>query len=384
MGNEEPIWEIDPVALRERVLKSLRAQGFSVSNEHVVLPNSTDKVAIRRAHETAVEHRIELARAGLERHEERLLQWIADGPQIDPARISPRLIEVQPDSEEELLFRYARLHWSIPVSAGYGRRVRFLVIDECNDKLIGILGLGDPVFNLGPRDNWVGWTREDRQARIRAVMDAFVLGAVPPYSQLLCGKLVALLATSDEVRNAVKRKYSGQKTLIAGDTHDGHLALVTTTSALGRSSLYNRLRLNEVPVFHSLGFTQGSGEFHFANGVYRELREFAEKNCIATAKDSRWGAGFRNRREIIRKALPALGLNPNLVYHGVQREIFVAPLAHNTQAFLCGEHTHLRWFSRPIADLFEAFRNRWLLPRAQRDHRYRDFRRENYRIWNRE
>ena len=89
------------------------------------------------------------------------------------------------------------------------------------------------------------------------------------------------------------------------------------------------------------------------------------------------------RREIIRKALPALGLKTDLIYHGVQREIFVAPLAKNTQAYLRGEHTNLNWFDRPASDLFGAFRERWLLPRAQRDQRYREFLRESYRIWHR-
>lgn len=383
MDNEDIVWEIDPVELRRRVLRSLRSQGFSISQGEVALPDPTDKAAIRRAHETAVAHRVQQSRAGLERHEPRLLEQIANGTEVDPLHLSPRLIEVRPESEEELLFRYARLHWSIPVSAGYGRRVRFLIVDEFNDKLIGILGLGDPVFALGPRDRWIGWTQDDRRARIRAVMDAFVLGAVPPYSHLLCGKLVALLATSDEVRNAVKRKYGGRETLINGDAHDGRLALVTTTSALGRSSLYNRLRLDGEPVFHGIGYTRGSGEFHFTNGVYQDLRAFAEQNCNATAKDSRWGTGFRNRREIIRKALPALGLKTDLIYHGVKREIFVAPLAHNTPAFLRGEHSRLRWFHRPAENLIAAFRERWLLPRAQRDLRYREFSRENYRIWNR-
>ena len=383
MDDEGAVWDVDPVELRKRVLRSLRSQGFSVTRGEVILPDPTDKAAIRRAHMMAVEHRVEQARPGLERHESRLLQRIANGTEVDSDRISPCLVEVQPDSEEELLFRYARLHWSIPVSAGYGRRVRFLVIDEFNGKLIGILGLGDPVFALGPRDRWVGWTHDDRRLRIRGVMDAFVLGAVPPYSQLLCGKLVALLAISDEVRDAVKRKYGGHKTLITGNAHDGRLALVTTTSALGRSSLYNRLRLHGEPVFHGVGFTRGSGEFHFTNGVYQDLRAFAEQNCIATAKDTRWGTGFRNRREVIRKTLPALGLKTDLIYHGVEREIFVAPLAHNTRGFLRGEHSRLRWFHRSAADLFEAFRERWLLPRAQRDSRYREFSRESYRIWRR-
>ena len=125
---------------------------------------------------------------------------MASGTDVDPDKIRPVLIEVQPDSKEELLFRYATLHWSIPVSSGYGRRLRFIVVDEYNEKLIGVLGLGDPIFNLGKRDSWIGWSKDDRRERLHQIMDAFVLGAVPPYSYLLCGKLVAMLAASDQVR----------------------------------------------------------------------------------------------------------------------------------------------------------------------------------------
>ena len=48
----------------------------------------------------------------------------------------PRLHLVEPDTIESKLFRYACLHWSIPVSDGYGRRLRVLILDGNNDKLI--------------------------------------------------------------------------------------------------------------------------------------------------------------------------------------------------------------------------------------------------------
>jgi hypothetical protein len=300
---------------------------------------------------------------------------------VKPERISPRLVEVEPGTEDEFLFRYARLHWSIPVSAGYGRRLRFLVYDDSNGKLVGLFGLGDPVFSLGPRDRWIGWNHEAKRRRLRCVMDAFVLGAVPPYSQLLCAKLVALLATSDEVRHAFRRKYGGRSSFIGRKPLDGRLALITTTSALGRSSIYNRLRFGESPAFESVGFTLGSGEFHFTNGVYRDLRDYAVRRCEPTAKHERWGEGFRNRRELLRKVLPLLGLSRELVYHGIRREIFVAPLARNSAAFLRGEHDRLRWHRRPAKEIFEWFRERWLLPRAARDERYRTFDPATYRLW---
>ena len=367
--------------LRSHVLQSLRMQGFRVRKGELVSPDLKDKDKLRALHEEAVKYNVERSRPGLERYEETLLSYIASGKEVMPEKIRPRLVLVQSGSEEELLFRYTRLHWSIPVSAGYGRRLRFVIYDESNGKLIGIFGLGDPVFGLGPRDLWIGWDNDAKKTRLQCVMDLFVLGAVPPYSSLLCGKLVALLATSSEVQQAFRKKYRGRQSYISGKPLDGRLALLTTTSALGRSSLYNRLNYRGQPVFRREGFTLGSGEFHFGNGFYKDLRKFALENCDATGKHELWGRGFRNRREILRKALPLLGFSQKLLYHGVRREIFLAPLAENTEAFLRGEHQRLRYHHRTADDLFEWFRERWLLPRASRDARYREFEPERYRLW---
>jgi hypothetical protein len=290
-------------------------------------------------------------------------------------------VEVLPASQEELLFRYASLHWSIPVSSGYGRRLRLLIIDDHNGKLIGLIGLGDPVYSLASRDQWVGWTLSDRKRRLGNVMDAFVLGAVPPYSFLLCGKLVAMLVACDTVRNAFKRKYGGTRSLIKRKVHDGRLALVTTTSALGRSSVYNRIRLGGRLLYQTVGFTKGSGEFHFSNGVYRAITQYASEHCEPSAKQKRWGTGFRNRREVIKKCLPALGLSSDWVYHGIEREVFVIPLARNSREFLRGEQTRLRWYHQSEAEVFEYFRDRWMLPRASWDDRYKAWSSEDWVIW---
>jgi CBS domain-containing protein len=367
--------------LRQKVIRSLRGQGFRVRNGAILPPRELSKQRIRDLHETAVEHRIERARDGLVRVERDLMRHIASGPDVDPSRMSPRLVEVLADSEEELLFRYAGLHWSIPVSSGYGRRLRFLVVDDSNGKLVGLIGLGDPVYSLGPRDEWVGWTPSDRKKRLGHVMDAFVLGAVPPYSFLLCGKLVAMLAASDTVRHAFKRKYGGTRSVIRRKLHDGRLALITTASALGRSSVYNRLRFGSRRLYQSVGFTKGSGEFHFSNGLYGAITEFAEKYCEPTAKQERWGTGFRNRREVIKKCLPELGLSSDWVYHGIEREVFVVPLARNAREFLQGHHTRLLWHRQTEAQVFEYFRDRWMLPRASWDDTFKSWPKDEWAIW---
>lgn len=367
--------------LRHSIIEILESQGYVVNAGQIEIPEGLTKDDYRRMSQLAVAKKLAASGPALRRYEHKLIGYIANGREVCPDKISPKLVLVQPDSEEELLFRYTSLHWSIPVSSGYGRRLRFLVLDESNGKLIGLFGLGDPVFSLKDRDEWIGWDREAKRSRMYHLMDAFVLGAVPPYSGLLCGKLVAMLALSNEVREAFRSKYSGHVSLIKKQKREPILAMLTTTSALGKSSIYNRIRLGGVDYWKSVGFTQGSGEFHFSNGVYAQIRSYVEANCKPTAKHGDWGTGFRNRREVIRKCLSSLGLSSRLIYHGIRREIFAAPLGSKTLDFLCGksDDPHLYdWSAEYLAGLFKE---RWLLPRAASRRDYLDFTNDVYLLW---
>lgn len=367
--------------LRKEIVKALRRQGYSVRRGQIVMPDDLTKDDYRRMNELAVSKKLEKSGPGIKRYEDDLLQFIANGREVKPAKVAPRIVEVKPDSDDELLFRYAYLHWSIPVSAGYGRRLRFLVMDDANDRLIGILGLGDPVYALGARDEWIGWDRQTKKDNLYHVMDAFVLGAVPPYSYLLGGKLVAMMACSNEVRRAFRRRYSGKKSLIKGKVRPPYLALLTTASALGRSSIYNRIKIDGHEYWSSVGYSQGSGEFHFSNGVYDDLRAYVERYCEPTAKQDAWGDGFRNRREVIRKGLSKLGLSADLIYHGIRREIFAAPLGRDALRFLRGEVSRPCFYDWSAETLAQQFLERWFYDRAKRKPEFRDFQRESYRLW---
>ena len=372
---------IDEKFLKTIIRKSLKRQGFIIRGNQIRLPTDVDKEKLRDLHHEAIRHKIEDRKRGLVKHEPLLLQRLASGGEIVPGKIYPELIEVQSGSEDELMFRYASLHWSIPVSSGYGRRLRFLVVDRHTEKLIGLFGLGDPVFSLGDRDRWVDWSKEDRIERLHHVVDAYVLGAVPPYSFLLGGKLIALLAISNEVREAFKRKYEGRSSVIQKRKQPGEIVLVTTTSALGRSSLYNRLKFADRLAFERVGETQGFGEFHFSNGIYDALMMYAKSNITATAGHDLWGTGFRNRKEVVQKTLAKLDLPRNWLNHGVKREIYVAPLADNTCDFLKGDTSNLNYYNQPLSELFDWFRERWLLPRSERDQRYKEWKPQQWELW---
>ena len=368
--------------LRSAIIRSLRKQGYSVKRGVIHMPKDLSKDDYRALHELAVKNKLEQSRAALKQYEDYLLaKYIANGWEVEPRKIMPKLVLVKSGSEHELLFRYACLNWRIPVSSGYGRRLRFLVLDESNGKLIGIFGLGDPVYAMKARDNWIGWEKKCKAKQLYHIMDAYVLGSIPPYSLLLGGKLVAMLVCSNEVRNAFRKKYAGRESLIRKQTRPPYLALVTTTSALGRSSVYNRIRIDGQQYWTGVGFTQGSGEFHFCNGVYDRMRDYVEKYCEPTAKHHAWGNGFRNKREIIKKCLLRIGLSRNLIYHGIYREIFVAPLGRNGVRFLRGETSRPCFYDWSTRDLSGLFLERWLMGRADRMPEYREYNREEFRVW---
>jgi hypothetical protein len=367
--------------LRHSIIHALYKQGYKIKNGVICLPENPSKDDYRALNELARQKKMEKSGPALYRHEDRLIQYIADGSEVIPHAISPKFVLVEPKTEHELLFRYACLHWSIPVSSGYGRRLRFLVFDDSNGKLIGLFGLGDPVYSIKARDQWIGWDKESKAHKLYHVMDAYVLGAVPPYSYLLGGKLVAMLVCSNEVRDEFRKKYSDQESLIKKAKRPPFLAVVTTTSALGRSSIYNRIKANGYQYWDSLGYTKGSGDFHFSNGVYEDIRRFVEEHCKPTAKNASWGNGFRNKREVVRKCLAGLGLSSDLIYHGIKREVLAAPLGKNALPFLRREVGDPACYDWPASMLVRIFMKRWLLGRAQRRPEFRNYVREQYRLW---
>lgn len=367
--------------LKKSIIAALIKQGYKVNGDVILPPDNSSKADYRRMNELAVDHKLQLSAPRLKRHEKRLNQLIADGSEVVPECISPKIFLVQPKSEHELLFRYLSLHWSIPVSAGYGRRLRFIVFDQYNGKVIGILGLGDPVFSLKNRDESIGWDNNLKKEKLYHLMDAFVLGAVPPYSNLICGKLIAMLALSNEVRDAFRCKYFNKESLIKKKIRPPYLAALTTTSALGRSSIYNRIRMNGHTYWEKVGYTQGSGDFHFSNGVYHNMRSFVNANSKPTAKNALWGKGFRNKREVIKKCLSSVGLSTNLIYHGIKREIFVAQLGSESFQFMRGEAISPSPYDWPAEHLVQLFKDRWLLPRAKRKPEYLHFKKTSYKLW---
>ena len=313
----------------------------------------------------------------LVRRAPKLLQHFASGHEIDPGAIEPVLERVIAGTWKADLFRLASLTWSVPVSNGFGRRLRYLVWDANNKKLIGLIAIGDPVFNLSVRDNLIDWNVHDRSARLVNMMDAYVLGALPPYSTLLGGKLVACLVRCREIYDEFTRVYGGTVGIISGKEKKSRLLAVTTTSSMGRSSVYNRLKLNGIHYFKSIGYTRGWGHFHIPDRLFLELREFLRGIGHGYADLHRFGQGPNWRLRTTRAALQELGFNDNLLRHGIQREVFLCELAGNARKLLRKGNGHPDLSSLLSArEVGELAKVRWIVPRAER--------RPDYRLWTNE
>lgn len=357
--------------LREALLDDLATHGWvktgtDSAGEHWAPPASSHKETIRRALLAARKPILQRYAPWLKRHEPTMRGLLANGRVLDPSRIDPYL-ELCETQAQRNIFRYFRFYWSSPYSEYVGRRLRFLVRDASlpNHPVIGLLALGSSIIHIPERDRWLGWDKATRTERIGYMMDIYALGAIPPYNELLGGKLISLLAASNEVRAFYRRRYAG-KTTLARNRELTDLVLLVTTSLYGRrSSQYNRLNYEGQPLFKFIGLTSGYGSMQISSSTFDIMRRLLDECGITQSHE--FGKGPNWRIRVIRDAVKLAGLNPELILrHGFARGIFAVPLANNFREFLLGQQEIPVYRDLPISTMIDFWHRRWLTPRAAR------------------
>lgn len=353
--------------LKRKVRRHLQRVGFTKDEDGVLVLPVDSKDAIRAAHQLQRTERSSKQVEFLKRKFPKLSKHFATGMEVVPAAVKPRLERIRSGTWQSDLFKLASLTWSVPVSPGFGRRLRYLVWDDGNERLMGILAIGDPVFNLRSRDEYVGWTGTQRVTQLVHVMDAYVLGAVPPYNQLLGGKVVAALLRTREIFDDFQQVYGEREGVISKQVKVARLAAITTTSSMGRSSVYNRVKLGESCYLKPIGYSSGYGHFHIPDKLFQDLRDYLRKEEHSYADEHAFGQGPNWRMRVTRTALDKIGMRSNLMMHGVKREVFICETAKNTCAFLRGEDAELDIGDLKSVEQVSALAcRRWLLPRAVR------------------
>ena len=305
----------------------------------------------------------------LEKNWSKYSHFFAEAREVDPIAIQPRLELIEKQSQRDI-FRIARLFWSIPYTRGYGRRLEYLIWDDANRKLIGILGLQSAPISLPVRDKTYKIPRNQKIELVNQTLDAYTLGALPPYSDLLGGKLVVLAAASQNVRQDYEQRYQGRKTEMLGRVLPAVLIAITTLSAFGRSSIYNRVSkgLNSKQNLWatiSLGACEGWGTFHFNDFVYEKMKIF-HKQLFPEKPTTGFGTGPKIRLQVIRRVLTSLSFPTNLMRHNIKREVFIIPHIENIEEVLAGTGERPIYNDKPFDELAVFWKEHYCLPRAGR------------------
>ena len=183
-----------------------------------------------------------------------------------------------------------------------------------------------------------------------AIADLTICGAVPPYNELLAGKLVSLLMVGPEVVRQYRSRYVRNPSVIASSmagqsvVRPAHLVYVGTTSLYGqRPCQYDRISFRfdnptpQVLRYQYLGKTKGIGTFQFGDDTVVELAKLLAQSNEGQRINSVFGEGVNPRLRKIRSGLELLGLDSDVFLdHGAPRLVYGVELVRNTKDFLLG------------------------------------------------
>lgn len=290
---------------------------------------------------------------------------MATGEQALSSAINPE-IEVCVTKKQHDLFRICRYSWSSPYSDYVGRRIKLIIRDGAlsNRPIIGIAALGSPIIHIPERDTWVGWNKTVRTANLNNCMDAYVVGALPPYNHLLGGKLISYILASNEIRQIYFDKYGESDVNARKSIDSSNLVCLFTTSLYGRSSQYNRIKYMDQTLFHEIGKTKGYGSLHISEKTFRLMIHFLKENGILIPNS--FGSGPNWRMRVIREAAKLLKIDANLLLaHSFKRTIYATPLADNFKEVLLGVESDPIYYNYPMEKMVSFWKNRWLHTRKE-------------------
>ena len=271
-------------------------------------------------------------------------------------------IEECKTKEQIEIYKYCRFYSTLSYKENVGRRVKFLIRDlSYNHKpIIGISSLVSSVVRVMERDEWIGWDNNNivNEKKINCIMDMGTCISMPPYNELLSGKLICYIMASNEIRNIILQKYKKKNENVC-------FAAFTTTSLYGsNSSQYNRIRYYNHQLYQKIGVTKGYGKTHVSDELFDLFKKLLNEN--ENYKKYKFNGGTNSSFRIIRQGSQLIGGNNNLLlYHGLQKAIYIVPLASNYKLFLTGKCDALDYFNFPLNDMVDYWRKRWYTMRIK-------------------
>jgi hypothetical protein len=364
------IKKIKEIPLEEQVVNSIRRDlerlnwKFKLPTKKnayptLVPPENYDKETIKNSMSFKRDEIIVKHRRWIDKNIEFARNNLAMGIDVLNSEIDP-IIEVCETEKQHRLFRILRYYWSSPYSEYVGRRIKLIIRDRAlpNKPVIGIAALGSPIIHIPERDDFIGWDKNTRTKNLIYTLDAYVIGALPPYNYLLGGKLISYILASNEVREIYRKKYQGQVTLIEKRVAN-KLVGIFTTSLYGNSSQYNRMKFGDELLYKPIGQTKGFGTLHLSEETIQLMIKFLKSKGVVVGH--KFGDGPSWVMRVIRSAGELLGFDSDfLLRHSFKRTIYFVPLASESKAFLNGATKQPKFKNYSKNDLVQFWKTRWL------------------------
>lgn len=223
-----------------------------------------------------------------------------------------------------------------------------------------------------------------------SILELNVCGSIPPYNEILGGKLVALMMLSPQVVADYRNRYGGRASDIASKMKNEPVVRPAEIVFIGTTSLYrvgasqyNRLKLpagllrpNAPEVrWNQLGETAGYGTMHIRGDTVQSLQE-ATSTGGGSYINNVFGEGASPKLRALRHAIGVvLELDQShssveLTQHTMSRLIFGAWLATNGRAYLSDETETPEYYfdeedsvTEQTEKIVDYWRDRWLSKR---------------------
>ena len=270
-------------------------------------------------------------------------------------------VEIVDDPKESTKWAAVRrmIH-TMDFTANPGRNVKINVKDRVSGKLLGQISLASDVTAMGVRDNFIGWTKDNKfvDGKLNNTTIASTIVCTQPLGyNFLGGKLIAMMTTVPEVREYWNSKY--KNVLIA----------VGTTSLYGIHSQYNG-----IPLFKTLGESAGKISLKPDDKFYDPWHQWIKENKNdwylenITRERARNGAnmGYEAngpvsgiKQKILGQIFKECGIKATEYHHGFKRGVYMAMMYENGCEYLRNEITEDKLILKDKFKQGTEYINKW-------------------------
>tara|TARA_R110002072_G_scaffold236169_1_gene393822 strand:- start:1064 stop:2236 length:1173 start_codon:yes stop_codon:yes gene_type:complete len=217
---------------------------------------------------------------------------------------------------------------SMEFVANPGRNVKFFVKDSITNKYLGVICMGSDVTSMGPRDEFIGWTKDNKfkDGKLNhTAIGTSIIATQPLGYNFLGGKLVSALVTCSTIRDKWQEMYN--ETLVG----------TTTTALYGIHSQYNG-----IPHWKTLGETKGKISIKPDDSAYNVWHKWLKENntekydkLTELRPNGQPQTGIKQK--ILQMIYKELDIKRAKYEHGFKRGVYYGDIYENGKSFLRNE-----------------------------------------------